>query len=98
MNWNLESQIREMIINCLVAHKGNRTKSAKALGISIRTLRNKIVEYRNVSELELEGFTENEANVLAAGGRVHVQSDAEHREECRVSLRKRKEMEALSSR
>ncbi len=35
------------ILKTLERHGGNRTQSAKALGISIRTLRNKLNEYRN---------------------------------------------------
>lgn len=37
---------KSVIIDALQYHKGNRTHTAKALGISIRTLRNKIAEYK----------------------------------------------------
>ncbi len=37
---------RNVILDALKYHKGNRTHTAKALGISIRTLRNKLAEYR----------------------------------------------------
>lgn len=37
---------RMVIIQALDYHQGNRTHTAKALGISIRTLRNKLAEYR----------------------------------------------------
>ena len=37
---------RSTILNVLEDNGGNRTHSAKALGISIRTLRNKIIDYR----------------------------------------------------
>ncbi len=37
---------RNVIIDALKYHSGNRTHTAKALGISIRTLRNKLAEYR----------------------------------------------------
>jgi two-component system response regulator FlrC len=37
---------RNVIIDALKHHEGNRTHTAKALGISIRTLRNKLAEYR----------------------------------------------------
>ena len=37
---------RNVILEALKYHEGNRTHTAKALGISIRTLRNKIAEYR----------------------------------------------------
>ena len=38
---------RELILRTLEDLEGNRTHAAKALGISIRTLRNKLSEYRN---------------------------------------------------
>ena len=37
---------RKVILEALKHHDGNRTHTAKALGISIRTLRNKLAEYR----------------------------------------------------
>ncbi len=37
---------RNVILEALKHHSGNRTHTAKALGISIRTLRNKLAEYR----------------------------------------------------
>lgn len=41
--WEME---RELIVQTLVRTKDNRTHAAKELGISIRTLRNKLREYR----------------------------------------------------
>lgn len=37
---------RSVILNALKYHQGNRTHTARALGISIRTLRNKLADYR----------------------------------------------------
>ena len=37
---------RGVIIEALAYHQGNRTHTARALGISIRTLRNKLADYR----------------------------------------------------
>jgi len=37
---------REIILNALEAHHGNRTHTAKALGMSLRTLRHKLKNYR----------------------------------------------------
>jgi transcriptional regulator with PAS, ATPase and Fis domain len=37
---------KNVILEALTWHAGNRTHTAKALGISIRTLRNKLAEYR----------------------------------------------------
>ncbi|RYZ67863.1 MAG: sigma-54-dependent Fis family transcriptional regulator [Proteobacteria bacterium] len=39
---------RNVILQALSFHHGNRTHTAKALGISIRTLRNKLAEYRKL--------------------------------------------------
>ena len=49
-SWNpgqtLDDIERAVILQALQFHSGNRTHTAKALGISIRTLRNKLAEYR----------------------------------------------------
>ena len=39
---------RNVIIEALQYHNGNRTHTARALGISIRTLRNKLADYRRL--------------------------------------------------
>ena len=39
---------RSVILQALDHHKGNRTHTARALGISIRTLRNKLADYRRL--------------------------------------------------
>jgi two-component system response regulator FlrC len=38
---------RNVILEALTYHQGNRTHTARALGISIRTLRNKLADYRS---------------------------------------------------
>ncbi len=43
--WEME---RELIFSTLAQLKGNRTHAAKRLGISVRTLRNKLREYRQL--------------------------------------------------
>lgn len=49
-NWSpgrtLDDIEKRVIIEALKYHQGNRTHTAKALGISIRTLRNKISDYK----------------------------------------------------
>jgi transcriptional regulator with PAS, ATPase and Fis domain len=51
-NWapgqTLDDIERSVIIAALQYHSGNRTHTAKALGISIRTLRNKLADYRKI--------------------------------------------------
>jgi two-component system response regulator FlrC len=42
----LDEVERQVILEALKFYQGNRTHAAKALGISIRTLRNKLAEYR----------------------------------------------------
>ncbi len=44
--FNLEEMEKEMVQRALSKTKGNRTHAAKLLGISVRTLRNKLAEYR----------------------------------------------------
>jgi DNA-binding NtrC family response regulator len=44
--WEME---RDLILKTLERHEGNRTHAARTLGISIRTLRNKLREYRQVN-------------------------------------------------
>ncbi|MDR3606750.1 MAG: sigma-54 dependent transcriptional regulator [Oligoflexia bacterium] len=39
---------QKVILGALEYHKGNRTHTARALGISIRTLRNKLADYRKL--------------------------------------------------
>jgi DNA-binding NtrC family response regulator len=39
---------RNVILEALTYHQGNRTHTARALGISIRTLRNKLADYRRL--------------------------------------------------
>jgi two-component system response regulator FlrC len=39
---------RNVILEALTYHSGNRTHTARALGISIRTLRNKLADYRRL--------------------------------------------------
>jgi DNA-binding NtrC family response regulator len=43
----LKEMEKKMIMKALDDHKGNRTHAAKILGISVRTLRNKLHEYEN---------------------------------------------------
>ena len=44
--WEME---RDLIFRTLDRHGGNRTHAARTLGISIRTLRNKLREYRQLN-------------------------------------------------
>ena len=39
-----------MILKTLEKYNGNKTKAAEALGISARTIRNKLAEYNGVSD------------------------------------------------
>lgn len=54
---NLRELERDAVIRALAAHDGNRTRAAKALGISVRTLRNKIRLYELNDESRLDPAT-----------------------------------------
>lgn len=58
--WQME---RDMIMSTLATVNGNRTHAAKQLGISIRTLRNKLREYRQLSERAPAAPTSCEGNI-----------------------------------
>ena len=45
VGYSIEEVERELILQTLIYHCGNRTRSCHVLGISIRTLRNKVKEY-----------------------------------------------------
>lgn len=42
----VEEVERELVLRTLAQHRGNRTSAARVLGISVRTLRNKIRSYQ----------------------------------------------------
>ena len=44
----VEEVERELILHTIIHYHGSRTQSASVLGISIRCIRNKIHEYRNL--------------------------------------------------
>ena len=58
--WAME---RNLIMTTLTTVNGNRTHAAKRLGISIRTLRNKLREYRQLSDTEPVAPASCEGNV-----------------------------------
>lgn len=53
---SLASVERELILECLQRCDGNRTQAAKMMGVSIRTLRNKLSQYKEEARTEFEPF------------------------------------------
>ena len=51
---------KELILNTLKKHRGNRTESAEVLGITVRTLRNKLNEFKKEG-IDIDGFKKNQA-------------------------------------
>ena len=47
---SMKEMEKEIILKALEAHRGNRTHTAKALGMSLRTLRHKLKTYRDLGE------------------------------------------------
>ncbi len=64
--WEAE---RNLILGTLEKMDGNRTHAAKSLGVSIRTLRNKLKEYRSSLASE-EGDTEEDDEQEAETGKI----------------------------
>lgn len=50
----IEEMEKRLIFKALSSFSGNRTRAAEILGISVRTLRNKLHEYRNGAEAMIE--------------------------------------------
>jgi two-component system response regulator FlrC len=48
MNGNLKNMEKELILQTLKGVNGNKTKAAKILGVSVRTIRNKLNEYGKI--------------------------------------------------
>jgi two-component system response regulator FlrC len=63
MKGTVSDMERDLIIKRLEEFNGNRTKAAKALGISLRTLRNKLKTYRNAGFIGESQFVDMEAKV-----------------------------------
>ena len=51
MNFNLEEIEKGNIIKALSYFEGNKTKASKALGISIKTLYNKLNKYKSIDKV-----------------------------------------------
>lgn len=45
-DWNLERLEKEWVLNCLRAHGYHRGKTAAALGISVRAIQRKLVQWK----------------------------------------------------
>ncbi len=47
VNWSLKEMEMDLIFRTLEETSGNKTRAAKILGVSVRTIRNKLQEYGN---------------------------------------------------
>lgn len=83
---------KEVIQKAYKFFDGNKTKTAQALGIAIRTLDNKLMIY----EGKLSAKNEENGNDPAAG--ICVESNAQVSEEQAVHVRERKKVQGVSSR
>jgi len=52
----LEAVERQLILECLERCEGNRTQAAKLMGVSIRTLRNKLSQYKDEARGEFAAY------------------------------------------
>jgi len=53
-NFNLKDHEKNIILECLEYNNGNRNDSAKALGISTKCLRNKLIQWDMVGYLRYQ--------------------------------------------
>jgi hypothetical protein len=77
---SLEEVEKQVILAALKFFQQNRTKAAESLGISTRTIQNKLNYYNGVKD---------ESDSLSSEERVHSESTAMDTKKQSVSLRKR---------
>jgi hypothetical protein len=79
----LEEIEKQVILKAFSCFQGNKTQTARSLGIAVRTLDSKLEQYSN-KEASL-----NESALLPPDERVHVQSPSQTTKKQSVHLRKR---------
>jgi DNA-binding NtrC family response regulator len=52
--YTIESVEKEIIMQALSFYQGNKTQTAQALGIAIRTLDNKLAQYKKAVETKVQ--------------------------------------------
>ncbi len=55
-DFTLASVERQLILECLKQCEGNRTQAAKMMGVSIRTVRNKLIQYKDEACAEFSAY------------------------------------------
>lgn len=101
INWQpgmtVASVEREVILSALQFYGGNKTKTADALDIALRTLQNKLHEYGVMDgkaklQRSAEEIKRNKEQGLQATTGGHLESSGEVPTEQSVPLRQRKEV------
>lgn len=87
----LEDVEREVIEEAFKYHRGNKTHTANALDIAIRTLDNKLTRYAEEDE------ERKKENGLRSEGGLRLQSGLEFPEKPTVPMQKREEVQKVLS-
>ena len=102
-NWyhgmTLEEMEQIIIMRSLQIHMGNKTKTAESLGISIRTIDNKLEKYEELKRAGEKRTQDREIkareHLLQAQGRTDVEPTAEVTAQHSVPLRQRQEVQKM---
>jgi hypothetical protein len=83
----LEEIEKQVILAALRFYSQNRTHAASALGISVRTIQNKIAKYNGEPVEEDDGVYEEQSKSDVAAAGVQMESSAKFPSKRRLSVR-----------